>query len=194
MSALLSPRRLSGLVTLVIVAVLTALLPAAPASAHNQLVETVPEKDAVLQSPPEQVVLEFIERLDPKFTTIVVTDEAKQRVATSEPEISGGRGVVRFTESLAAGTYTVAYRVVSLDGHPVQGSFKFTVGGGDASAAPSAASSAEADATPASTADSGRTESDEGGVSTAVVVAGLIVLLAAAGGLVAWRRSRSGTR
>src|SRR5690606_20919908 len=89
---------------------------------------SAPADGAVLAAPPARVTLEFNESLNPTSTTIVVTDAGAEPVPSSEPEVSGPRGSVTFTQPLADGTYTVAYRVVSRDGHPVQGAFTFTVG------------------------------------------------------------------
>ncbi|HEX5598713.1 MAG TPA: copper resistance CopC family protein [Micromonosporaceae bacterium] len=175
-------------------ALVVALLPAAPAAAHNQLSSATPAKDAVLPAPPDEVVLEFVERLNPKFTTIVVTDEGKKTVSTSAPQISGARGSITFTQPLEAGTYTVAYRVVSLDGHPVQGSYSFTV---TAASTPTVGPTAAATAAPTvEPAGPGRTAAaDEsvdasGGVGGTAAVIGVVAVaaLAAGGGALWWRR------
>jgi methionine-rich copper-binding protein CopC len=182
------------LATALAATVLAVLVPTAPAAAHNQLIDTAPAKDAVLDEPPAEVALEFVERLDPTYTTIVVTDAQRRTVATSAPEISGARGVVRFTEPLAPGTYTVAYRVVSLDGHPVQGSFRFTVAG-EASAATTAPvatpTTPDPTATPATAAEEREASR---GVAIAVAVGVGVVALAALAGVLARRRSGNGQR
>lgn len=186
-------------------ALVVALLPAAPAAAHNQLSSATPAKDAVLPAPPDEVVLEFVERLNPKFTTIVVTDEGKKTVSTSAPQISGARGSITFTQPLEAGTYTVAYRVVSLDGHPVQGSYSFTVTAAStptadptadpaaATAVPTAEPTAESTAEPAGpgrTAAGDEAVDDGGGMGGTAAVLGVVAVaaLVAAGGLLWWRR------
>ena len=68
-----------------------------------------------------------MQRLDPTFTTIVLTDAAKRKLPTGDPVVVGAKSTVQVTDTLPNGTYTVAYRVVSADGHPVQGSYPFTV-------------------------------------------------------------------
>ncbi|MEU1807473.1 copper resistance CopC family protein [Micromonospora aurantiaca (nom. illeg.)] len=129
-------------VTALLAAVLTALLlvPAAPAAAHNSLQEATPARDARLTAAPTQVTLRFLQRLNPSFTTIAVSDAAQRTVPTSAPAVDGTTGTVTIDEPLANGTYTVAYRVVSRDGHPVQGSYRFTVAD-PAAPAPSAPAS-----------------------------------------------------
>ncbi|HEX5542090.1 MAG TPA: copper resistance protein CopC [Micromonospora sp.] len=182
------------------IAMIVALLPSAPASAHNELRTTAPAKDAVLQTPPDEVVLEFVERLDPKFTTIVVTDENKKSVPTSDPQISGPRGVVTFDQPLDAGTYTVAYRVVSLDGHPVQGSYSFTVTAASTPSAeptsePSAEPTSESSDEPAAVASvEAVADGNDGGGNTAVVIGAVAVVVLLAVGALLWGRRRSAQR
>ncbi|ADL47196.1 copper resistance CopC family protein [Micromonospora aurantiaca (nom. illeg.)] len=116
-------------VTALLAAALTALLlvPATPAAAHNSLQEATPARDARLTAAPTQVTLRFLQGLNPSFTTITVSDAAQRTVPTSAPAVDGATGTVTIDEPLGNGTYTVAYRVVSRDGHPVQGSYRFTV-------------------------------------------------------------------
>ncbi|WP_433796446.1 copper resistance CopC family protein [Actinoplanes sp. CA-252034] len=109
-------------------AVLSATLaPGTPAWAHATLVSADPAEGVTLVTAPSAVTLEFNERLNPDFTTIVVSDTAQQRVAASPATVDGARGTLTLTAALSNGGYTVAYRVVSVDGHTVQGSYPFTL-------------------------------------------------------------------
>ncbi|GAA0459397.1 hypothetical protein Aca07nite_58880 [Actinoplanes capillaceus] len=110
-----------------VAAVLAVLAPGTPAWAHVQLVSADPAKGATLTAAPKAVTLEFSQRLNADFTTIVVSDAARQRVAATPATVDDNRGTVTFTAALGNGTYTVAYRVVSADGHTVQGSYPFTL-------------------------------------------------------------------
>ncbi|MFF0154512.1 copper resistance protein CopC [Micromonospora sp. NPDC005203] len=166
-------------------AVLVALLiPATPACAHNSLKSSTPARDTTLSSAPTEVALEFMQRLDPTFTTIVLTDAAKRKLTTGEPVVTGATSTVQITDALPNGRYTVAYRVVSADGHPVQGSYPFTVADPASSAAPVAEAG-----TSAATA-SAAAKNTAGGPGAAVLVAGaaLAVLVVVAAGLL-WRRA-----
>ncbi|TNH28075.1 copper resistance protein CopC [Micromonospora orduensis] len=166
-----------------ILAVLVALLiPAGPAWAHNTLRSAAPVQESTLSSAPTEIVLEFVERLDPTFTTIVLTDAAKRKIPTGDPVVGGAKGSVQVTEALPNGTYTVAYRVVSTDGHPVQGSYPFTVADPNSSAAPIVSTTTDAPSAAASV-------QDDDGPGAGVLVAGgaLAVLVVVVGGLL-WRR------
>ncbi|MFY1702621.1 copper resistance CopC family protein [Micromonospora sp. WMMA1923] len=98
-----------------------------PAWAHNSLRAATPAQNATLTTAPTQITLDFQQRIDPAFTTIVVTDASSRRIAATDPVVTGATGTARLTETLPNGSYLVAYRVVSADGHPVQGSYPFTV-------------------------------------------------------------------
>ncbi|MFV2018462.1 copper resistance CopC family protein [Micromonospora sp. LOL_023] len=111
--------------TLLVVAAI--ILPASPALAHNQLASSQPGQNTRVAQSPEEIVLEFTERLNVEHTTIVVTDVAGAQLPVDGPTVDQQRGVVRPVNPLPDGVYTVAYRVVSADGHPVQGTFRFAV-------------------------------------------------------------------
>ncbi|MGW4498730.1 copper resistance CopC family protein [Micromonospora sp. NPDC004336] len=140
----------AGLVAAALAVVALLLVPAAPAAAHNTLRSASPAAESRLTAAPTQVTLTFMQRLDPAFTTIALTDAARERVPTGEPVVTGTTGTVTIDRPLANGAYTVAYRVVSADGHPVQGSYRFTVADPAGDAGPAA--DAQRSATPASAA------------------------------------------
>ncbi|MCX5065836.1 copper resistance protein CopC [Micromonospora lupini] len=163
--------------------VVALLIPASPAWAHNTLRSAAPVQESTLSRAPTEIVLEFVERLDPPFTTIVLTDAAKRKIPTGDPVVDGAKGSVQVTEALPNGSYTVAYRVVSTDGHPVQGSYPFTVADPASSAAPIV--SATTEGLPAAT-----SATDDGGRGAGVLAAGvaLAILVVVAAGLL-WRRA-----
>ncbi|MEU7759219.1 copper resistance CopC family protein [Micromonospora aurantiaca (nom. illeg.)] len=180
-------------VTALLAAVFTALLlaPATPAAAHNSLQEATPARDARLTAAPTQVTLRFMQGLNPSFTTITVSDAGQRKVPTSAPAVNGATGTVTIDEPLGNGTYTVAYRVVSRDGHPVQGSYRFTVADPAApapSAPASAAAAASAGADAAGGPDAAGARSGDDGPPVALlaggaaagllVVAGIVLLIA----------------
>jgi methionine-rich copper-binding protein CopC len=143
----------------VLTAIAIVLLPAAPAWAHAQLVSSDPAKDAALRKAPAAVTLTFSERLNPDFATIVVSDAARQRIPAAAPAVDAEQGTIRLTGPLSNGTYTVAYRVVSVDGHTMQGSYPFTV------ADPALPAASAAPSGPAVGA-----AGESGGISTAVLM------------------------
>ncbi|MFC7881594.1 copper resistance CopC/CopD family protein [Streptomyces sp. NPDC057376] len=112
---------------------------AGPASAHAALRSTDPGDGSVLRSAPRHVTLTFTESVGLRDDSFRVLDPGGHRVRTGEAGRAGGRSdTARVTLSgeLGEGTYTVAWRVVSADSHPVSGAFTFSVG--KPSAAPAA--------------------------------------------------------
>ncbi|MGC5054417.1 copper resistance CopC family protein [Micromonospora sp. DT48] len=152
----------AGLLAATLTTVTLLLVPAVPAAAHNTLKSATPPKNAQLTSLPKEITLEFMQELNPAYTTITLSDAAQQKVSTSEPAVTGTKGTITIDQVLTNGTYTVAYRVVSADGHPVQGSYQFTV------ADPTASPDAAASATTAPTAAPSTTPSSSTAASSAV--------------------------
>ncbi|MGC4746741.1 copper resistance CopC family protein [Micromonospora sp. DT201] len=161
-------------------ALLALLVPAGPAWAHNTLRSSSPARDATLASAPTEVSLVFRQQLDPAFATVVLTDTAKRRIPTGDPVVVGAKSTITVTGTLPNGTYTVGYRVVSLDGHPLQGSYPFSVADPTASAAPTS----DAGRSPAAAREARR------GPGPGVLVAGAVVavLTVLAAGLLLRRR------
>jgi methionine-rich copper-binding protein CopC len=101
-------------------------LTAVPAQAHNELLSSTPTEGDHLAAAPVVVELKFAEATDPRFVKIAATGPDGTSVAAGGPRVSGA--VVRqpISASAASGKYTVTYRVVSKDGHPVQGTLTFS--------------------------------------------------------------------
>jgi methionine-rich copper-binding protein CopC len=187
---------------LVALAVLAAvLLPGTPALAHNALVSAKPAKNATVAKAPAEVTLGFLQKLNPKFTTIVVSDAEKQKIPAADPAIKGPKVTLKLDEPLPNGAYTVAYRVVSTDGHTVEGSYKFTVADKSAPTAAPAPSATSPSAAPAvsvapsagPTAGVLAASTDSSGPGAGVIVLTTAVIILAAG-LIGWfvvRRRRA---
>ncbi|MGW7263191.1 copper resistance protein CopC [Streptomyces sp. NPDC054842] len=113
------------------VLVLLLLGGAGPASAHAALSGTDPRDGTVLGSAPRHITLTFTEPVGLLDDSFRVLDPGNRRVHTGEPGHAGGRSDtarVTLPRDLGTGTFTVAWRVVSADSHPVSGAFTFSVG------------------------------------------------------------------
>lgn len=104
-------------------------LAATPASAHAHLVRAVPGDGATVVTAPARVRLVFDENMRTP-AALVVTGPSGMRVDHGPAQVLDNTASVR-VDVMTAGRYTVAFRVVSADGHPVsaQTSFRFTPGG-----------------------------------------------------------------
>jgi methionine-rich copper-binding protein CopC len=118
--------RVVGVVLLWSLAIL--LGPAAgQAQAHAELTGSSPGEGATLDKAPSRIVLVFNENVQTSFAEIVVTAPDGAEISTGDAAVTGNRVVATVGRPTAAGDYTVAWRVVSDDGHPVDGQFAYTL-------------------------------------------------------------------
>lgn len=103
-------------------------LPAAPAWAHAALVSSDPSDGQRLAALPGSATLTFNEEISPP-SYVVVTAPDGSRADRGEPRVDGSTVTVGLAEG-QAGTYALAFRVISADGHPVTGRLTFVVGDG----------------------------------------------------------------
>lgn len=117
--------------TLLMLVVVSSIAFTQSAFAHAEISKTSPVKNAILTQPPKSVWIEFGESLltlDTKVVnTLSVTNSKGKRVDKSPTIISGARATTQILGALKKGKYLVTYRVVSEDGHPVKGSYYFSV-------------------------------------------------------------------
>lgn len=96
------------------------------AFAHATLTGTDPDDGSELAEAPADVTLEFSEELDGPSTEIAVTDPDGNEVDVDDPEFDGNA----FTQPMLynePGEYTLAYRILSQDGHRVEDTLTFSV-------------------------------------------------------------------
>ncbi|MEV6973474.1 FixH family protein [Kitasatospora sp. NPDC093806] len=157
----LTARRIAGLFG-VLGAVLALLLAGAgPAAAHATLQSTDPAQNAVLAAAPQSVTLTFSEAVSLSADSVRVLDPAGKAVDSGSPAHADGKpstARVGLSSGLANGTYTVAWRAVSEDSHPIGGAFTFSIGAPSATTVSTTElSSAEADGTVAALYGTART-------------------------------------
>ncbi|MEN9726390.1 MAG: hypothetical protein RL434_756 [Pseudomonadota bacterium] len=113
---------------------LSCLMLSPDVAAHARLVKSVPADDAELSMAPEAVVLTFNESPEHSFSTVELRDATGKIFAT--PAMRKGETpdslVLPLPEDLPAGAYAVQYRVLSVDGHVVEGRFGFRIGASSA--------------------------------------------------------------
>ncbi len=128
------PRRAAAALLATLGALVAVLLgTATPASAHAALLRTDPADGSVVQTAPQRVVLTFSEGVLLSADSLRVLDPQGVNVAVGTPahadgKDSGSTATVGLRTGLGNGTYTVAWKAVSQDSHPVAGAFTFSVG------------------------------------------------------------------
>jgi methionine-rich copper-binding protein CopC len=138
------------LIAVAALAVAALLGGAGPALAHNTLVGSDPAEGAQLATGPREVRLTFDQpvRAGEGYNTVTVVGPDGTYWTDGEVRVEGNAVVAPVRELGPAGTYTIGYRVLSNDGHPVPGKVTFTLtqpGGGTPAPAPQEADQPEQD-------------------------------------------------
>lgn len=115
-----------------IVIAIAGVLPAQAVFAHAELETSNPEANSVIGAAPEVISLTFGENLmvlegEVAANQVQVEDTMKVRVDNGDYQVNGGVLTVSLKAGLPDDTYRVTYRVVSEDGHPIEGVFEFEV-------------------------------------------------------------------
>jgi methionine-rich copper-binding protein CopC len=112
-----------------VLCVLLVALTGGPALAHAEFSSAEPAPGSNLTESPDRVRLTFSEPVDAEFDPVRVigldgerADDGDARVAPYDDST-----VEVGLEDLPEGTYTVEYRVTSVDGHVIADSYQFTV-------------------------------------------------------------------
>jgi copper transport protein len=120
----------SGIVFALIFYLFLFLYPSFP-SAHAYIKKSTPFENETLSKPPEKVTIEFDEPIQPAYHSIEVFDSEGNRVDQKNGHIDTENSSVFESDlnvDLPNGTYRIQWRVVSSDGHPVQGVIPFQIG------------------------------------------------------------------
>jgi methionine-rich copper-binding protein CopC len=122
-----------------LVLALFAVMSPAPALAHTNVTSTSPTDGEELRAAPSSVSLRFGEDLLPAGARLVAKDADGTPLELGDTEVKGPVVSATWPASAATGRFTVAYRAVARDGHPLEGTFSFSVEGvSTPSATPSA--------------------------------------------------------
>ncbi|MDX2377737.1 copper resistance protein CopC [Microbacterium sp. LRZ72] len=106
-----------------------ALATAAPASAHEELVSSYPEANTTTNGSPDEITLSFSGELltDMESAIIEVIAPDGENIATDAPTVDGTWVTQHLAPDPSDGVFTVLWRVVTSDGHPITGEYTYTV-------------------------------------------------------------------
>jgi len=126
------------LVAAFLLVLLASLIQSPIAQAHTKLVSGSPAAGVVVDLWPTKVVLEFDEELQniggEKANFVVINNAVGDQVSETDEVIDGNTISVTLSPNEVKGPVLVFYHVVSTDGHPVEGEYKFTFGEGEVTA------------------------------------------------------------
>ncbi|MFN8017598.1 MAG: copper resistance protein CopC [Acidimicrobiales bacterium] len=101
---------------------------ATPAAAHADFVSSTPAAGSIVAEAPSDISLQFTEGVDLQSDGIRLLDADGAPVALGPATADGATATVPIEAERARGSYVVAWRAVSADGHPIRGAFTFSVG------------------------------------------------------------------
>jgi copper transport protein len=122
-----------------------ALLPFRSAYAHGALQRAVPAQNARVATIPRELRLTFTEPVILAVAALELVGPGNRPVSLGPLSLARDSSqvlVAPVTGALEAGTYTVNWRIAGADGHPVRGSYRFTITPETIAAARAAADSA----------------------------------------------------
>ena len=149
------------------------------ASAHDALVGTSPADGSTVGAVPGQVTLTFDQPALALGSTVLVAGPGGP-VMSGRTRVTDNRVTQAVQPGAPAGRYTVTWRVTSIDGHPVSGSFGFT--------ATAAAPGTRPQAAPSTAGARAQAPSAEAGVAWWVYGVGAAVVAAVAAAALTRRR------
>ncbi len=139
--SLLRPGTLAAALATALLFMGLTLSTAPGAAAHDQIIATSPTSGERLADAPESLVLTFSGSLMSLGTDVLVLDSQEKDWADGEPSLDGEVLTQRLKTAMPDGEYSVRWRVVSSDGHPINGAYTFLVGDSAATGAAGAAPS-----------------------------------------------------
>ena len=169
------PRQLSRLLVLMLLTLAAGVGLAGPAAAHNVLTSSDPTNGSTLQAAPTTVRLTFDQPVQDFEPVVTVIGPDGNRHESGAPVVDSTVVTAGVNALPVAGAYSIAYRVVSADGHPVEGEIKFELAEGavgtDAVSEPATTSEAvgSADSSAASTSAASTAAASTSAVSTSAV-------------------------
>jgi methionine-rich copper-binding protein CopC len=100
-----------------------------PVFPHAIMVKSQPEENVTLSSSPKQIDVWFNDKVGNEYKALAVIDSSGNRVDNKDvqQELMDASHIYCTTPTLSPGTYTIRYRVVSIDTHIVTGKFQFTI-------------------------------------------------------------------
>ncbi|OAB45346.1 copper resistance protein CopC [Paenibacillus glacialis] len=104
--------------------------------AHAYLQQSSPAANETVIDSPSKITLQFNESIQPAFHSISVSNSAGERVDLDDSYIPDNQpktleGNVR--PNLPEGIYIIGWKIISGDGHPLEGNIPFQIGAGSSS-------------------------------------------------------------
>src|SRR5690625_3369201 len=109
----------------IIITLLILIMSSNTVYAHTSMTLSSPKDGEVVNEEVYEIVLEFNTRIE-TTSTIKVFDETETEVALNT-QVNDDVMIGGFMSPLTNGTYTVEWKIIGADGHPMQGTYSFIV-------------------------------------------------------------------
>ncbi|MFS0577275.1 copper resistance CopC family protein [Sporosarcina sp. 179-K 3D1 HS] len=174
---------------IIMMTILLLIISANAVSAHTSLTSSAPANGEIIAEDVHEIVLEFDTKIE-KTSTVKVFNENNEEIIVSNTQVNDNVMTGGFMSPLGDGTYTVDWKIIGADGHPIQGTYSFMVSQNESQAP---VDSKETEETPVAPIEDPEEKSVQQPVevpstiaSNDVLVVILVVLFTIAGGFFGW--------
>lgn len=94
--------------------------------AHSHIGETVPADGEVITEKLSEIVLNFDGKIE-LGSTIELFDSKNNKIELNEIKIENSQLIGKLNDNLLNDEYKVEWSIISADGHPLQGTYSFTI-------------------------------------------------------------------
>lgn len=153
-------------------------------SAHTGLTSTSPADGDKITEVVHEIVLEFNTKIESTSTVKVfneINEEIVGNTIVNDNVMTSG-----FMEPLEDGTYTVEWKIIGADGHPIQGTYSFMVTQEELTDPTTSEATEDTSVTPTQEVEEEPVEQQVEVASNDVLVVILVVLFTIAGGFFGW--------
>lgn len=95
--------------------------------AHSTLQSSIPAADAKVTEAVQDLSLTFNEKIDPTLSTLSIKNDQGTKIETKGVKVEENLLKASLAEPLESGSYTIEWKIVGGDGHPVKGTYAFQV-------------------------------------------------------------------
>ncbi|MFC5591480.1 copper resistance protein CopC [Sporosarcina soli] len=111
---------------IVLLTILLLIISANSVSAHTGLTSSSPADGEGIAEDVHEIELEFNTKIE-TTSTVKVFNENNEEISVGAIQVNENMMTGGFLSPLSNGTYTVDWRIIGADGHPIQGTYSFIV-------------------------------------------------------------------
>ncbi|MFJ5767549.1 copper resistance protein CopC [Lysinibacillus sp. NPDC093210] len=123
--------KLTSLIGLFILCIFAMTLFPKEAMAHAYVAKSTPAENEIFTTAPTNIFIQFNESIQPGFHSIIILDSRGKKMPLNKEYVNSNNETIleaKIKGKLPNGTYTMQWKAVSADGHPVQGVIPFSIG------------------------------------------------------------------